>query len=767
MAFEKAKVLKAAEKFLSQGNINAAIKEYRQIVEHDQSDYTTLNMLGDLCVRAGKKEEAISCFSGIAERYREQEFTLKAIAMYKKIDRLDPQNPIIAEKLANLYSIQGLVVDARAQYMVVADTYSKAGDSKKAVEVLHKIADLDPNNTDVRLKLAESYVKEGLQAEASRAFREAGQRLLETGAFEKSLQAYTRSLELRPHDRVSLSGLVSAHVALGTAYEAAELLEKIIPEQPDEVEFVELLLQAYLAAHDAPGAERATSLLMDHDASNYTRFLEVARLYLDSGNVEESARVLSTVTERVLAGREEAQLLELVEEVLARDPEQITALRLLVRIHWWQRDMEKLRAALERLTEAAEAAGQPEDERYALTQLVRLVPDATRYAERLAELGGAQEELVEEAAIPSPATFDEVPSFSDFAIVKEASFALPQEDPTVPGQADQFEFNSVAPETTADPSASFADLNDEFAAAVKPADPAAQAADYGEVDFSSTIPEASTDSLTQPARHEAMLRQELESVDFYIGQGYLDIAVDTLEMLEKQFESHPEIEARRQQINELNRNPTAASVVGAGEPGAAESAAPATPQDFAAMLSDDEPLAPSPVANAPVAGKQPGRPVLDSGLADIFEEFRSAEEGEDTGADDYETHYNMGIAFKEMDLLDEAVREFQTSAALVDGDDGTPRFLRCCNMLGHCFMQKGLAKAAVPWFKKGLAAPGSEDEHQALRFELATAYEQIGNLRGAIDVFTEVYSIDVSYRGVGEKLKALQARQDGTRKKKQ
>ena len=49
MVFEKAKVLKAAEKFLSQGKINAAIKEYRQIVENDEDDLTTLNMLGDLC----------------------------------------------------------------------------------------------------------------------------------------------------------------------------------------------------------------------------------------------------------------------------------------------------------------------------------------------------------------------------------------------------------------------------------------------------------------------------------------------------------------------------------------------------------------------------------------------------------------------------------------------------------------------------------------------------------------------------------------------
>src|SRR5688572_16592890 len=87
MPFEKAKVLKAAEKFLSQGKINPAIKEYRQITENDPDDLTALNMLGDLLARAGNKDEAVSCFTRIAEHYRDQEFRLKAIAMYKKIEK--------------------------------------------------------------------------------------------------------------------------------------------------------------------------------------------------------------------------------------------------------------------------------------------------------------------------------------------------------------------------------------------------------------------------------------------------------------------------------------------------------------------------------------------------------------------------------------------------------------------------------------------------------------------------------------------------------
>src|SRR5918994_56819 len=151
MAFDKAKVLKAAEKFLSQGKINAAIKEYRQIIENDDDDLTTLNMLGDLCVRASLNDEAISCFSRIAEHYREKEFNLKAIAMYKKIERLTPRDPAIAFKLGSLYALQGLVADAKAQFLIVADAYTRAGKPKQTLEVLHKVADLDPNNTEIRL----------------------------------------------------------------------------------------------------------------------------------------------------------------------------------------------------------------------------------------------------------------------------------------------------------------------------------------------------------------------------------------------------------------------------------------------------------------------------------------------------------------------------------------------------------------------------------------------------------------------------------------
>ena len=221
MAFEKAKVLKAAEKFLSQGKINAAIKEYRQIVDNDADDLTTLNMLGDLYARAGKKEDAVACFERIAEHYCAQEFNLKAIAMYKKIERLKPRDPVIAHKLAELYASQGLVVDARSQYLIVADAYTRVGNNKKTLDILHRIADLDPNNTEIRLKLADGYLKEDMRREAVGAFVQAANRLQQTAAHDRALDAYSKALSLIPDQRDALRGMLETHIVRGTPDDSA------------------------------------------------------------------------------------------------------------------------------------------------------------------------------------------------------------------------------------------------------------------------------------------------------------------------------------------------------------------------------------------------------------------------------------------------------------------------------------------------------------------------------------------------------------------
>ena len=767
MAFEKAKVLKAAEKFLSQGKINAAIKEYRQIVDNDVDDLTTLNMLGDLYVRANKKEEAIKCFDRIAEHYRTQEFNLKAIAMYKKIDRLRPREPSVANKLADLYASQGLIVDARAQYLIVADFYTRSGDNRRALDTLHRIADLDPNNVEIRLKLADGYLKEGMKSESALAFVQAATRLQQTGAIDRSLDAYNRALQLVPDDVDALRGHLESHILRGTPDEAAEVLERVVELREGDKELVSMLVRAHLEAEDPKGAERAVTLLMKQDSSTYPQILPIARLYLNNDEIDETLRVLEGIIERMLAGREERELLELVNSVLERDPDSVSALRMLVRIYWWQRDMDLLRSALERLAEAAEAAELVDEERYALTQLVRLAPDEPRYLDRLNLIGGLHEETADDLPVPEPEPeperSQEVPQFETFAVVDT------DEDASTPVEVVEFESNAAGEQVVPDPTSSFADLNDDDAFR---SEMGSNSSSFQEVSFADVAVEAEEQAepsaeVPERARQENMMRQELESVDFYIAQGYADIAVDTLEMLERQFGSHPEIDARRAKLAEGNQDAPAAFEFGGGDEISTNSAQDTSVPDevaFSFTSSPPESSVSSPTsASASAASAPAAKGSIDSGLAELFEEFRVAEE-DDLGHEDYETHYNMGTAYKEMDLIDEAIQEFQTSVALVKPGDGTSRFLQCCNMLGHCFLEKGLPEAAIMWFKKGLGAPGhTEDEYQALRYELALAYEQSGDLTNAQQLYTEVYGVDVSYREVGDKLSLLKKKMQESR----
>src|SRR5262249_28279129 len=146
--------------------------------------------------------------------------------------------------------------------------------------ILHKIADLDPNNTEIRLKLADGYLKESMKREAADAFIQAANRLHQTGSNDKALDAYGKALELVRDDFDALRGMLETHIVRGTADEAAEVLERVVAGREDDTELVSMLARAYLEAEDPRGAERATSLLMARDSSNYTQYLPVTRLYL-------------------------------------------------------------------------------------------------------------------------------------------------------------------------------------------------------------------------------------------------------------------------------------------------------------------------------------------------------------------------------------------------------------------------------------------------------------------------------------------------------
>src|ERR1700674_3947315 len=116
MAFNKAKALQEAEKLVSQGKTSQAIKQYLQILENEPFDLALLNTIGDLYVREKNLNAALKQFTKLAELYVQEGFTLKAIAIYKKVTKIDRNSVEPLLKLAELYMVQGLQREAREQF---------------------------------------------------------------------------------------------------------------------------------------------------------------------------------------------------------------------------------------------------------------------------------------------------------------------------------------------------------------------------------------------------------------------------------------------------------------------------------------------------------------------------------------------------------------------------------------------------------------------------------------------------------------------------
>jgi tetratricopeptide (TPR) repeat protein len=146
-------------------------------------------------------------------------------------------------------------------------------------------------------------------------------------------------------------------------------------------------------------------------------------------------------------------------------------------------------------------------------------------------------------------------------------------------------------------------------------------------------------------------------------------------------------------------------------------------------------------------------------LADMFGELKhELEEDVASANEDPETHYNLGVAFREMGLLDEAIGELQKVCQSVDHGHPFGQIMQTYTWLAQCFLDKGVPEAAIRWYDKALLLPGLDEETRtALHYELASSYESAQNRDAALKHFMEVYGSNIDYRDVGERIKALRS----------
>ena len=292
MAVNKRRILETAQKFLQKGALDKALKEYRSLLELDPRDSSSRLKLGDIHLRLGEKDEAVAAYLKVAQQFMKEGFDAKAVALFKQIAKLAPEQVEIHVPLAELYQRLGLPAEAMAALQTATEGFQKAGRKREAFELLRKAAALDPTNTTSRIKIADLLRHQGMTAEALNEYDEVAAELERSGETEVLASVYERVLEIEPDRLSTLLALARLSLTAGACERAHELAERAAAARPDLIEALELHAEALQAL--GRDAEETDSVLR--------RLAELHRAHGNEGRAREILQQLLPECDLTLNG---------------------------------------------------------------------------------------------------------------------------------------------------------------------------------------------------------------------------------------------------------------------------------------------------------------------------------------------------------------------------------------------------------------------------------------------------------------------------------
>jgi tetratricopeptide (TPR) repeat protein len=789
MAVDKNKIIAEATRLVQKGALDKAIAAYRKILVADPKDVRVLLKVGELHQRKGDARPAAEAFSKVAETYADQGFFLKSIAVYKQIVRLDPADLQVNERLAALYQQLGLVSDAMGQLQQVAAACERTGDLARLADVLRRMVELDPDNVASTVKLGELHARAGQAPAALECFRRAAVQLKRHGRTDEYLKVAERIAALQPDDLPLTRELAHLHLARGDTKRALAKLQLCFKGDPGDVETLHLLAKAFkdlgqqskmlsvykeLAhVHGEHGREaeaRATWQKVaelspgDEDAAEA---LEVSRPIAPSlaappplrpaappqrpppqrpspqrppvvaapppgaASADLVPKLLTEADVYLKYGLQDRALQHL-GKVLAIDPASPDA-------HERARE---LHAAAGRPAEAARsgaaairallARGEPERAGRALERLQEIAPDHPEIGELTAAAGVPEEIQLDPVDVeplePEPELELEVARAPALAGDDDGLEMVEVEATPEPEAEDEGVALDVAepePEVEPEPLAEAAAASRPVSFAAEPLELAEDGRSLGDATGGLAATLASRVDVA-----EEDLSDDVEVTDFFLAQGLVDEARDALRSLAA---SHPGHRGVRAKLEALER-----------EGGPADEIAAARPHhetDLAREIAED--LGDIPALDAD----------FQYSVEDVFDQFKKGVE-QTVRPEDSATHYDLGIAYREMGLLDDAVHEFETALRGTD----RRRDVDCLSMVGACRMAKGEPREAIAAFRRALMSPHlTAEAAKALHFELGDAHQAAGERELALQCFRKVSQLDGAYRQVAGRIAALGA----------
>ncbi|HKC26237.1 MAG TPA: tetratricopeptide repeat protein, partial [Thermoanaerobaculia bacterium] len=433
MASKREALIGSAEKLLAKGKIDAALREYVKVLEETPGDINILNKVGDLFVRLNRNEDSIPYFTRIAEHYSKDGFFLKSIAIYKKINKLDPARLEVYERLAELYAKQGLGMEAKSQYQVLADYFTKQDNVNGAIGIYQKMSAAEPQNIQLHVKLADLFTQAKRVPEALKEYAAVAAMLRDRGAFDESVQVYEKALKLQPDNLEILKTFVPRLIDSGRVEEARSVLRKALETTPRSVPLFVMAADAAYLANDVGEARTLIAKAQAVEPSSEDVLMATIKIQLKARRPDLAFAAGVPLAEAAVKKGEARRALAILEPIARAAPDNEEILRKVVELAAAAGDEHAGIPYRSALAEIFRKSGKIAEAADLLRICARLAPDIVEFRARLSQL---------EPQIPGAA-----PRAQDSVRQREITLsgvdriaAVPAPPPPAPLETDEFEF---------------------------------------------------------------------------------------------------------------------------------------------------------------------------------------------------------------------------------------------------------------------------------------------------------------------------------------
>ena len=420
------KLKQDAEKLEIAGRPDQAVVLYRQILEENPRDWNVINKIGDIYAKMNRVKEAGEEYAKVADFYAKDGFLLKAIAIWKKINKLDASALEPYQNLAELYAKQGLLMEAKSQYQFVVDELMKRGRNREAGDILKKMADVDPADLKIRSKLADLYTRDGHSDKAVEEHVAIAEELNKKGHLAEALQVLEKGLKIAPKSQRLRMELGRVHLIQKNFEKASQYLEEAVRSTPDDPRLLNRLGEAYLGAKKVEEAEAIFKRLLLLNPADEEARIQMGRLGLIQERFDQAYEDFLPVVDRMVGRHEGDRAAALLQQIVQKNPAHIKSLRKLVEVYQAFKKEAGALATYSQLTEAYINQGRFDEAASVLELLVAREPYNQQHQTKLgfvkSRMSSARAPAAAAAAAPAG------PS-SDFL---DEEFDLGQPEPEAP-----------------------------------------------------------------------------------------------------------------------------------------------------------------------------------------------------------------------------------------------------------------------------------------------------------------------------------------------